>query len=76
MSSKLEFSLINSNEEFKEHCHNKNKPCVLAFLDGRDNAVSKKSFQDSMSVLDKVLNGPKARSFTFSYVNATCQVKF
>ena len=73
-NTKIEISFINSNEAFRENCSNKNKPCLLAFLDARENEKSKKILTESLSILEKVTNSPKGRSFTYSWLNSTCQV--
>jgi hypothetical protein len=76
VNTKIEISFINSNDDFRANCYNKNKPCLIGFLDARENEKSKKSFEESLQLLDKVTTGPKGRSYTYSWVNSTCQVLF
>jgi len=70
---KTEFKLVNDNETFKQECENKGKPCVIGFLN--NNFLNKKNFDLSMSALEKVLESKKVKSFSFIWVNGTCQTE-
>lgn len=71
----IEITFVNNNEGFREHCSSKNKPCLVAFLDARENERSVKSLESSLKIIEKVTTSPKGRSFNYIWVNATCQVR-
>lgn len=50
--------------------------CIFGFLDGRAKKDSKKSFANSIRILEEVLNKKENQPFYFAWVNATCQNEF
>jgi hypothetical protein len=50
--------------------------CIFGFLDGRYGKESKKSFRNSLRVLEEVLNKKENKPYYFAWVNATCEREF
>ena len=72
-----DINFISSNSTIKTDCIKANKKiCIFGFLDGRYKKESKKSFKNSIRILEEVLNKKENQPFYFGWVNATCQNEF
>lgn len=76
-SSRKDLDFFSDNKILKENCLKSNKKlCIFGFLDGRVNSASQKSFQNSVKILEDVLNKNTNKPFAFGWVNATCHEHF
>ena len=56
-SERLDINFLSNNKKIKDEClKSKKKLCIFGFLDGRYKRDSKKSFRNSIRILEEVLN--------------------
>ena len=65
---------INDTKAFRDKCSRKKKPCLISFLDGRQNKYAINQFDNNFLELDKVVADKKSSRYSFSWINATCEV--
>ena len=68
--------LAHDNRSFNETCYSIDKPCIIAFFDGRADPLKEKNLKYDIKALEKIADFGDSRLFTFIWVNATCQVYF
>ena len=72
-----DINFLSSNQKIKQDCIKANKKiCIFGFLDGRVKQDSKKSFRNSIRILEEVLNKKENAPYYFGWVNATCETEF